>query len=377
MEKTAAIISRLIAWCLIAQLLISINAWLPFHRSFPTVPLLGQWSVRWGAFLNTGFFLSMLGSCAFLAIRPFSKKAMLLLLLCFCLDVLEDATRLQPWFWLFALMYSAFLFFDVMKDAGKVLLGVALVLSSVYLWSGLQKMNIHFAVEMFPWLCEFTGARSFAEQHHWLAYSVGGLEALGGILLWFPGTKKQACFLIFGVHLFILLSLGPTGHNWNKVVWPWNICFALLTYILFFRESGIKRKELKMGLYHFALSVVIFILPVLNFFGRWDHFLSGSYYSSLVSSGVLTFSLPDADKLPASSKAFQFYSREENMGVLMLDAWALDELQVPLYPEDRVHIALRKEFKVMLSHPGQAELRIFEKLRFDARTTVFRIPLSR
>ena len=377
MVKTAATISRLIALCLIAQMLISVNAWLPFHRSFPTVPLFAQWPVRWGAFLNSVFFLLMMGCCVFLLLRPFSKRAMIILLSCFFLDVLEDVTRLQPWFWLFALMYSAFLFFDAGKDAGKILLSVGLVLSSAYLWSGLQKMNVHFAVEMFPWLCEFTGARHFAEGHHGLAYSVGGLEALGGILLWFQRTRRLACFLIFGTHLFILLSLGPTGHNWNRVVWPWNICFALLTFLLFFCESGIRLPDLKMSVYHIAMSLLIFVMPVLNFFDRWDHFLSGSYYSSLVSSGVLTFALEDAGKLPASSKAFQFYSEQEQRGVLLLDAWALDELQVPLYPEDRVHVALREKFKLLLKHPEQAEVRIFRKQRFESNTTVIRFPLSR
>jgi hypothetical protein len=378
-------IVRMIAGCLLIQLFISWKAWLPVHREFPLVPFIAGWAVRWGILLNCIFFFGMIGSCAVLLVRPFSRKAILTLLACFVLMVLEDSTRLQPWFWLYGWMLTAFIFFEK-KEEQLLLFIPKLILSSVYFWSGLQKVNVHFAVEMFPWLCEFTGGRSYVEGNHWIALAVGCIESVSGVCLWIMPLRRLSAFIILGTHLFILLSLGPTGHNWNHVVWPWNIAFAWMVWRLFIpacrtgrRESGnsvpVNAMTVRNKMYVSVVVLFVTLLPALNLAGKWDHFLSGSYYSSIVSSGVIVLPPEAANTLPPSSKEFQFYSKKENKLILLIDAWALDELKVPVYPEDRTHIMLSKEIGALLHHIPGCGLRLFLKARFDPQTLTFNVPL--
>jgi uncharacterized membrane protein YphA (DoxX/SURF4 family) len=269
-------------------------------------------------------------------------------------------------------LLSVFLYADGKRERHTVLFVFRLVLSSVYFWSGLQKLNVHFAVEMFPWLSEFTGCRNYVEAHHWTAYAVAGLEAAAGIGLWAGPLRKTAAVIILGTHLFILLSLGPTGHNWNSVVWPWNIAFAIMVYWSFIRESGPGGDAFAPGLKKKAgiavTAALVTFLPVLNLFGCWDHFLSGSYYSSIVSSAVVVLPPEAQQVLPPSSREFQFYSKKENKLILLVDAWALDELKVPVYPEDRTHFVLAQQLRRYNHTAGCTGLRLFVKKRFEKET---------
>jgi uncharacterized membrane protein YphA (DoxX/SURF4 family) len=369
--KEVSIAKRLIqviASALFVQLLICYPLWIPSFRAFPVVPLIPKVNVHWGTALNWLFYLSMLGACIALFKKPFSKTAYITLATLFALLVLEDINRLQPWFYLYLIMLSPLVFAEKMSPA--YLLNIfRIVLASVYFWSGLQKLNVHFAVEVFPWIAEFIGAASFIDKHHFISYMAAGCEALSGILLWVPRLRKLGASIAMGMHLCILISLGPWAHNWNAIVWPWNIAFAWMVFELFYRSNPtpiqLKKSSIK---YHMVFVLwLVSIMPAFGLMGKWDHFLSDGFYSAMLNEPAFYFPLSESDRLPNSSLPEQYYLEKQKKAILLINYWALDELKVPMYPEDRVYREVARKLSASIADYDSTGLRVTFKKRFEAK----------
>lgn len=290
--------------------------------------------------------------------------------------VLEDQSRLQPWVFLYSLMLLSTVFYKGERAKDFALVTILLILSASYFWSGCQKINFFFGSEMFPWLAEFTGGELFLRNHPQVGYAVGIIEALGGLALVFRPTRKAAVVSLIGVHLFILISLGPLGHNWNQVVWPWNICFAtILVLLVSFKKEAVEEAHFFIkSKYYVVCFLLVGALPILGIFGRWDHFLSGGFYSSAVPESIFYYHETDRRKLPESSEAFQYFNKGTEEEFVLLDQWALDHLKVPLYPELRTQIQVGKQLCDCVTQPHYAGLRINYKRRFEGVSETLEIP---
>lgn len=253
---------------------------------------------------------------------------------------------------------------------------ILMILGMTYFWSGVQKTNFFFGTEMFPWLAEFTGQYSFLRDHPQFGYTVGIIEALAGLALLFKPSRKPAAVTILVMHLFILISLGPFGHNWNHVVWPWNICFAWILILLVWSiDKGNERlhpfTRSRYAIFCFVLAGVI---PILGLFERWDHFLSGGYYSCVVAESIFYYHENDRSQMPVSSTSFQYHNKGTEEEFVLLDQWGLDHLAVPLYPEIRVKKKIGKQMCDCVIQPEYAGLRINYKNRFTGKSETLEIP---
>ena len=118
-----------------------------------------------------------------------------------------------------------------------------MVVASTYLWSGLQKFNVSFATSVFPFIIEPLlppSARPFA-QHG--AVLIPVVEAAIGVGLLLPKFRNVSVLLGLVMHLGILASIGPWGHNWNTVVWPWNFAMMALLVALFWRTPRVRAQS--------------------------------------------------------------------------------------------------------------------------------------
>lgn len=309
-------------------------------------------------------------------IRPLSKGLISAAVILFLLLVLEDQSRLQPWVFLYSLMLLGTIFFKDEKATKYALATILFILSASYFWSGCQKMNYFFGSEMFPWLAEFTGGELYFRNHPQIGYAVGAFEALGGLALVFRPTRKAAVISLLLIHLFILISLGPFGHNWNAVVWPWNICFATILVLLvwFKKESDEVESFFLKSKYYIVCFLLVGVLPIVGIFGKWDHFLSGGFYSAAVPESIFYYHETDRTKLPESSEAFQYFNKGTEEEFVLLDQWALDHLKVPLYPELRTQIQVGKQLCDCVDQPDFAGLRINYKRRFEGVSETLEIP---
>jgi hypothetical protein len=267
-----------------------------------------------------------------------------------------DQSRLQPWFYQYVFL----------------LLGVAfrspnacrLIVASIYFWSGAQKLNTAFIQTGFPWLLEpllrHLPQRTQALVHP-LATVAPFVELWIGIALLSRKFRTPAIVLALAMHVFILMSLGPWGQNYNHVVWPWNVAMAAAVVILFWKASETARHVLfGEGPFHVAVLLLFTVAPAFSFFGFWDHYLSSAMYASNENHGLIYISDKIFDRLP---DGIAEYVRVETPELDSIDIgeWSANELNVPPYPEIRIYKNVARKICDYAESPADVRLSIVSK----------------
>lgn len=313
---------------LVAGLLLSAKLWVS-TREYPLVPLLNfvpplPYPLDYLLFGLLGVFL-----VGVLLFRGRLEGAFVVAVLALAvLLVLQDQGRLQPWFYQYSFMLAAVGFSGLGRLSTEGAMNACrLIVAFTYLWSGLQKAHVSFAEYMYPWLIEPltshlpSGAAS-ALGHG--AYAVPVMETAIGLGLLVRPLRKPAVVGAILMHAFILFTIGPWGHDYNSVVWPWNVAMMAFVLILFWGapDDPSFLAVVKPGGSAFrAVVLVLFaFMPMLNFFGLWDSYLSASLYSGSTESGLVYA----ADGSSWTSTSI-FFDK------------AMEEMNVPPYPEERVY----------------------------------------
>jgi hypothetical protein len=95
-----------------------------------------------------------------------------------------------------------------------------------------------------------------------------------------------------------------------------------------------------------AVTALIWLLPILNFFGWWDSYFSFSLYSGNTTTADVYVTKQFVQRLPAKLKGFvrpvtpAYNPQWQTPFILDCEAWALDELGTPGLPEPRGYRAL-------------------------------------
>ena len=175
--------------------------------------------------------------------------------------------------------------------ASDALNACRLIVVATYFWSGLQKANAGFIEVTYPWLVEplttrlpdWTGSALISG-----AYAVPVIEAMIGLGLLTHRFRKPAVVSALSTHAFIMLCVGPLASAYNTVVWPWNFAMSAFGLILFWRAPdepspsqilGPGRNLSPGSAFRAAVLVLFAFMPLFNFFGLWDAYLSSSLYS--------------------------------------------------------------------------------------------------
>ncbi len=337
-------------------ILFSWKIWIPSTTIFPTVPVFNLFNLEG---LQVLYIPSILFFVAFIVVITTKNKLVsgfsILIILVF---LLGDYNRLQPWvFYFLALILIINL--RIIKGEFELLVAISFILACVYFYSGIQKFNYTFAFESFPWLVEPVTEDLSAflteviQSSFWIAALI---ETIAGIGLITHRFRKLSAILLLGMHLFILFVIGPTGHNTNHTVWPWNIGFSALLIMIFIRSdlnyvpfffSNIS------SLNKISLVLLFSLLPVLTFFNIWPKNLSASLYSSnKVRSEII---IPD-EMLPLLPSEVIPDRRSIDF---LLDAtnWTNLELGVSYYPS--VHAHMRLFQSLCTDYPEYADWFVF------------------
>lgn len=363
----------LISLCLLAQLSISWKAWLPINREFPLINAFASLPVHYGIFIDSILSGLLVICLAGLIFKPFNKLLIWFIAGVFLLLVLEDITRFQPWFYMYALMLLSVAF----ANEKSALFIIRIVLVGTYFWSGIQKFNHAFTVEIFPWLMNPFGLQSFFEQHHRVAYGISLVEVIGAIGLLFRQSQKHAGILLIGMHLILLYALGPLGNSWNKLIWPWNAALIGILVLTISDKSYNGIVEFK-SLYKSAWFVVVFILtcvmPLFNLFGLWDNDLSCSLYSGNIPRAVFYYDANERNSMPPSEENLtNQVIVGRSVKELKIDRWALNELNTPVYPEERYYSRIAAYLYRRVTQPASAFFLIYEKEKFSSKQRVLQI----
>jgi hypothetical protein len=260
--------------------------------------------------------------------------------------VFLDQSRLQPWVYQYTVTLAAlgvFTWRGVDIDGRDAALNVCrFMVASMYVWSGLQKANPEFIGNIFPWMIEPL-SRLFPPFTQPAFYVFGmlvpAIETAIGIGLLTNRFRNAAIWLALAMCAFVLFTLGPLGHNFNNVVWPWNVTLAVLVVLLFARTQAVPLRDIlwvRNHAFHKIVLVVFGLLPALYFFNAWDAYPAWSLYSGTTDEAVINMKDEVKRELPDGIRQYvQSEAPDDNW--LDPSDWTYGELNVPPYSEVRVY----------------------------------------
>jgi uncharacterized membrane protein YphA (DoxX/SURF4 family) len=181
---------------------------------------------------------------------------------------------LQPWQYAHAIILGALIF-----NTQPLL---TLALGGLYFWSGLNKLNPWFYDEVFCWF--FSPFSSHLPSL--LAYVIPLMEMLSGILLLFYHTQRSAALFCICKHVLIATLLSPFFLDWNWVVIPWNICLAVLLYLIYIKPV-VKVAHVQGALTPYLTFAFVWIAPAFWYINLWPTSLSFHLYSGYHSEAYL------------------------------------------------------------------------------------------
>jgi hypothetical protein len=363
----------IVAVCLgfAASLILSWPLWRA-RDAFPHVPVWSGFSppgAPWDLAYPLALCLS-LGACV-AWLRPRLAAGLTVLLL--VLLVLQDQQRLQPWAYLYGLILAR-LALTTPDDRGVATLrhDLRLLIGCMYLWSGLHKLNLEFVEEAFPWMLEPLTVwlpEPLVNTIQALGWGAPVLEAAIGLGLLSRIARRPALLCCLAMHLGILIMMGPWGHGWNAVVWPWNFTMMALVVWLFGRaEAGLVESLRPRDITGAVLLIVVGLAPGLHFSGHWDAYPAFALYSASTESASFILAAEDRERLPAAARP---HAEATEPGPLQLSAdhWALAELGVPAYPEHRVFVAMHAFLCNRMGAESEVHLLTHERGRLSGERT--------
>jgi uncharacterized membrane protein YphA (DoxX/SURF4 family) len=339
-------------------------------RAYPRVPVwngLPELPLQWD-WLPLGILLTALAP--FLLMSSRARWHLVVFIILAALWSLWDQTRWQPWFYQYLFMMAALALGPPADDPerGQASLNACrLIVAATYFWSGLQKVNYLFATSTYPWLLEPI-LPYLPESWHGSVSASGWAAAafecaIGlGLLVW--PLRPVAVVGALLMHVTILFCLGPWGHDWNTIVWPWNVAMMAFVLILFARTRPVQPRDILWPRrFPFArVTLMLFgVMPLFNFFECWDSYLSAALYSGNTPNARIFVSQEVFDRLPPDVRphaqpdwASEAGPDADGFYEVNTFNWAMAEMNVPGYPAERVARGVARRLAELPGPPARA-----------------------
>jgi hypothetical protein len=358
----------ILALAMLSGFLLSAKLWVS-SRSYPLTPVSSLLPAV-PPLLDALWFDALLVLLLGIAVAPgrWARVAILSFVGLAALLSLWDQSRWQPWFYQYLCLLAALglcPWGNTREQQQAALSACRLIVACTYFWSGLQKVNFRFVTEVYPWLMEpFLRLLPDSARPFLLAgWQVPLVEMAIGLGLLFRPTRSVAVCAAVGMHLFLLRCLGPLGHNWNTVIWPWNIALILSVVVLFWRTPEVPFRAVvwpRGSIYARVILVLFGFLPALNFVGLWDSYLSAALYSGTALRGTIHISEEVRRRLPEGVEVFVSPASNGSHTVDVF-TWAITELNVPPNPERRIYRHIARELGARAGDPAGVRLLIEER----------------
>lgn len=347
------IATRLIYFFWLIAKIISWKLWLA-ERAVPVVPPFNFLYVP--SIIHLILFILSLIAIIVLFIFPIKKVLQLSVIIIEILSCLLDQNRWQPWEYEYIFITLALLI--NYKNDKSALSVIAFIFVAVYFYSGLSKINVIFSQGIEHVLTR-AGIFHKSNSHlynfliYHIGYASGIIELSLGIGLLFKRTKKISAILLIIMHFFILVTFGPPGLNYDVIIWPWNVVMILILYVLFISQPciSIEYKIIKRR-WNILFFILFGIMPIFNFFGYWDYFLSSSLFSLKTPNLFICISKPGSSEelQPFFVINKNKFLCDSNSITINVRTWSFQELKVPVYPELRVYKSIKAQ--IIKSYPG-------------------------
>jgi len=348
---------------LLLQIIYSSNLWLSV-REFPLIPVFE--SLKEFHFLEYILLFPLIVSLLVNIFLPNKNGSALIFFSLLCL-VLLDINRLQPWTYIYLIIYALSFLETGLNKNTTIRGGMQILIIGLFFWSGISKLNYNFLDLSFITILTKSFKiqdLSFFINYKEIGFFIPVIEILASLFLLFNRSRKLGIGLVVSCHLFIIFFVSPFSLGKDFIVIPWNILMIYLTLLVFknskniegFEWHGKKEKVIKI-----VVIILVLILPSLNQIGKWDHFMSFSLYSDKTDNLLIVVEDAYVHKLSPSLQKRFVKSKEIDGGqILNLLDWSFKELKTPYYPEDWV---LDEISKTICKYGIPAESLVFLKIR--------------
>ncbi len=267
--------------------------------------------------------------------------------------MLLDQLRWQAWAW-HALLACVVLCSGPVQWRLTVLRAITI---AVYAYSAIAKLDYTFATTLGQQFLEvllstigLDLAALPARVCTALALFFPVAEFVAAILLVFSKTKVIGVIVAVIMHIGLAILLSPIALDHSVGVVLWNLLFAALTILLFAPQGWlvvVADEELtfvndRRPLLPLVVAGLIGVVaPALGLIGLWDPCPSWALYAPVRERAEVLVAKNAYDELPGSLRDAS-PGRTEQVGLvdLDLDRWCLQQTGAPLYPGQRVTIAL-------------------------------------
>lgn len=283
----------------------SINAWLP-GRTIPHIPLFSF--LENSDYLVFGCSLASSVVLFFLLIFRIKKLLIITVVILETIVVMCDYLFLQPWEYIFLFVFTVNVLYSGRPE--KVLHVVRLFIASVYIFSGLHKLDRIFLTTVWNriFLNDYLGLPQETVLHYKLFFVgliIPVLETALGILLLIPKFSKKSGYMLILMHALILILVDPLGLKNNSIIWIWNFAMICILLCLKWLNPGPTKQNLLWYLPIFVIPLVAILFSSTSyltfnlFTGKNDHIYVFSKEKFSKEIG--------AKPLPATEKPYQYY----------------------------------------------------------------------
>lgn len=365
-------ITAIVSLAFISQIMISFALWEGLdleQRIFPAIPSFESLSLNLGNTGNVVLIYGLILGLVTTSLLNFKKYTIPFCLFLVTILVLQDLLRLQVWVYLYSclLLWLYWTYYreqneeEIAEDAYKIpLKGIAIVLASIYIWSGIHKINIHYETSVFVWLMGIVDwTKPFADSA-FLAYGSAILELVLGLLLCFKRTQKWtvvSIIIFHGVILYLLVSDG-----WNHVVYPWNVAMVLMVLVIFTRKDNDPVLTEQIKPLHYPIIFLFTLAPALHFFHAWPYNLSLTMYSGIPLEAEMIFDDTGHDCLDISYEPEMGFHSDTETSLNIADLSTLF-LEIPAFAEEFYYKRVAKHYCKCLG-PHNMYLQLERKYRF-------------
>ena len=354
-EKQANASQRLAKWTAISSLALIAATWrlwtpqtvypqVPVFESLCNAPAWLDWFGLAGAIVGL-IALSLASRQRVIQIGCATVVVSLLLL--FSLD----QHRFQPWayeLWLFCVVWLC------CRDQARLSL-MRWLLISIYFYSAIGKLDFEFlhtvGQQMLAVVVNGIGLdlRDFSPGIR-LAMVAGFpfLELATAVALAWPRTRRIAGWVAIGVHVGLIVILGPFGLNHRLGVLVWNLQVAVQAYWLFVSSQATEPDNSPSAWPQwFATAIVAaaITLPSTERLGLWDHWPSWALYAPHSSRVYVEVAGPAVDRLPNELRQLVKETPIDPNEIVIwlavpIDLWSLQSLDTPIYPQARFQLGV-------------------------------------
>lgn len=324
-------------------------------RDFPLVPL-HSWLVPFPPPYDWIPFLLLVAALASTVFAP-SRRCAALVVVVLPVLIAQDQNRVQPWVvhvWVFYLIFwrlwspPAPSSTEPEREAREIyplLLHGSII--ALYFWSGAAKFTDGFSADVLPYMLEpLRRVVALPEQlPTWVGPLVASIECGLGVGLAWSLTRTAAVVGVVLMHLMILLAIGPTGHNENSSVWPWNVAMMVLVPALFWKQKLQLRSVARQWRDPLVLSIGVVMVGVPAYgilTNGLDAYLSFGMYSGRSAKSLIVIQPEVIHRLPQGLGDVARLLVDD--GAMLYEAtisdWSLHELNSPPNAEPRVFRAI-------------------------------------